>query len=84
MEIKIDTQKDSKEEIKKTIEFLQKLVGSETSTDETSTESGMFDLFDNNSEDDDSEDKKFENPNKSYYEKEEEKPKDIPRVEIFD
>jgi len=49
MEIKIDTKKDSPEDIRKTIEFLQKLVESSTESKEFKTgsdvSSGMASMF---------------------------------------
>jgi hypothetical protein len=49
MEIKIDTKKDSPDDIKKTIEFLKTLVGASSSTSEfnasSDAASGMVGLF---------------------------------------
>ncbi len=82
MEIKIDTQKDSKEEIKKAIDFLQRIINDQSSS-ETSEGSDMFNLFDdsdnsgkNDYYDNESEKKFDDEPKKSS--------SDIPRVEIFD
>ena len=69
MEIKIDTQKDSKEEIKKTIKFLQSIV--EEESENNSDNKDMFGMFD--SED-----------NNEYKNDEPEDREKIPRVEIFD
>ena len=55
MEIKIDTQKDSKEEIKKTIKFLQSIIESES--ENTSNNEDMFGMFDSESNNDEPEDR---------------------------
>ena len=55
MEIKIDTKKDSTEDIRHTIEFLQKFIASSSnsSTPEFNTKAspGMFGMFNNNNDD---------------------------------
>jgi hypothetical protein len=75
MEIKIDTQKDSTEDIKKAIKFLQEFVNQDSYTSNqsysnTSSQTPSFSLFD----DDDSDKKEYE----------EEKPSKPPRVEIVE
>ncbi|MBD3209199.1 hypothetical protein GF367_02160 [Candidatus Woesearchaeota archaeon] len=51
MEIKIDTEKDSKEHIRHMIEFLQRFVGLQASSERAdplpTPQEGMFNLFDN-------------------------------------
>ena len=73
MEIKIDTSKDSKEDIKKTIAFLQKLVDDDSYTpSSTSSDGSVFDMFGDDDKKEDDEPK--------------EKPDDErpPRVEIIE
>jgi len=61
MEIKIDTKKDSKEEILKTIEFLKTIADSGGSTDyNTDVSEGTFNMFNN----DDSEKKEEKSDDK--------------------
>ena len=45
VEIKIDTAKDSKEDIKKTVEYLRSLLGEETPASEAQSEEGLFGIF---------------------------------------
>lgn len=50
MEIHIDTRRDSDEEIRKTIKFLQSLIGDEQNTpSESSAPTGSFNMFGNES-----------------------------------
>ncbi len=89
MQITIDTQKDSKEEIKKTIEFLQGFVNEDFSPSQSkSSEDGsVFDLFGDDEQNQESKGQyQKSDVEKSAYEKYKEQKKkeeDIPRVETF-
>ncbi|MBN1377136.1 hypothetical protein JW949_02245 [Candidatus Woesearchaeota archaeon] len=74
VEIHIDTKKDSREEIKKIIEYLKSIVGDSSSYGDSSgsnedynAEEGIFNIFgDSSSEDKDDEDNRDEEESEEY------------------
>ncbi len=62
MEIKIDTTKDSKEDIQKTIRFLQKLVDEDLDVEEVDESGGMFGIFDDSESSEEEKEESSGNP----------------------